>query len=254
MPRTPIDFSKTVIYKICCNDANITDCYIGHTTNIIRRRYDHKSICNNEKSKDYNLKRYSFIREKGGWFNFSIIIIEEYPCENINEARIRERYWIEQLKPSLNSDIPGRTKKQYTEDNKEIIAEKKKQYREKNKEKIAEKKKQYAEENKEIIAEKSKQYYEKNKTKILERVKHYSEENKEIIAEKSKQYREKNKEIIAEKKKEYLEKNKEEIYRKANERIRCECCDVDVPRKHLSTHNKSIKHQKKLSDVKVETK
>jgi hypothetical protein len=233
MPKK--DYSKTVLYKIVCKDTNINDLYIGHTTNIIQRRYEHKSTCNNEKSKSYNLKVYQFIRNNGGWINWTLIQIEYFPCENINEARIRERYWIEELKSSLNSDIPGRSKKEYSKDNKEIIAEKQKEYRK---------------QNKEIIAEKHKEYYEKNKEEIIQKVKEYSKDNKEKIAEKNKEYRKQNKEIIAEKKKEYLEKNKEEIYAKKKERITCEICNCLVPRRHISTHRKTQKH---LSLLKLET-
>ena len=32
MPRKEIDYSKTVIYKIVCNDLNVKDVYVGHTT------------------------------------------------------------------------------------------------------------------------------------------------------------------------------------------------------------------------------
>ena len=47
MPKKIIDYSKTIIYKIVCNDLNITDLYIGHTTNFIKRKATHKSNCNN---------------------------------------------------------------------------------------------------------------------------------------------------------------------------------------------------------------
>ena len=40
------DYNKTIIYRIVCKDATITDCYIGHTTNIVKRRQEHKNICN----------------------------------------------------------------------------------------------------------------------------------------------------------------------------------------------------------------
>jgi hypothetical protein len=242
MPLQTIDFSKTIIYKIVCKDANINDIYIGHTTDFTRRKYDHKSHCNNEKNKSYNLPLYKFIRENSNWSNWDMIQIEQYPCNDVNEARARERYWIEELKPSLNCDIPNRSKKEYQEDNKEVLAEKKKKYREQNKDIISKKKKEYCENNKEKIVEKSKNYYQEHKEDIIKRVKQYSNENKEKIAERSKQYRDNNKEVIAEKKKEYLEKNKETIYEKATERIRCEICNCDVPRRHISTHNKSKKH------------
>lgn len=247
MPRVAIDFSKTIIYKIVCKDDNIPDIYIGYTTEFTRRKYEHKCRCKNNGNEKNNLPLYKFIRENGDWSNWDMIQIEQYPCNNVNEARARERYHIETLKPSLNRDIPNRNKKEYYEDNKEVIAEKKKEYRESNKEVIAEKKKEYAKKNKEVLAEKSKQYYQEHKEDILKKVKQYNDENKEIRKDYHKQYREDNKEVIAEKKKEYRENNKEIINKKATERIRCECCNCDVPRRHISTHNKSLKHIEALN-------
>lgn len=115
MPRLPIDYSKTIIYKICCKDINITDIYVGHTTDLTRRRRQHKHSCNNENNKNYNMNVYQFIRNNGSWDNWSVIPIEEYPCENVNQAHIRERYWIEELKASLNRCIPLRTHKEWCE-------------------------------------------------------------------------------------------------------------------------------------------
>jgi hypothetical protein len=153
MPRTNIDYQKTIIYKIVCNDLEVKDCYVGHTTDFTKRRNKHKSNCNNENSKNYNYKVYQFIRENGGWNNWSIILIEYYPCKDGLEARARERYWYEILNANLNSDVPNRNQKEWCEDNKEIILEYKKEYRETNKEKITEFQKEYYKNNKEKIKE-----------------------------------------------------------------------------------------------------
>ena len=61
MPRLPIDYSKAFIYKICCKDKNIEECYIGSSTNFVKRKNSHKTICNNINSKEYNQKKYIFI-------------------------------------------------------------------------------------------------------------------------------------------------------------------------------------------------
>ena len=50
MPRKVVDYSKTVIYKIVCKDLNITELYVVHTTDFTRRKCEHKTCCNNEKS------------------------------------------------------------------------------------------------------------------------------------------------------------------------------------------------------------
>ncbi len=49
MPKTKIDYSKTIIYRIVCKDLSITECYVGHTTNFTKRKCQHKNDCNNEK-------------------------------------------------------------------------------------------------------------------------------------------------------------------------------------------------------------
>lgn len=159
MPRLPIDYSKTIIYKICCNDVNIKEIYVGHTTDLVRRRKEHKYNCNLESKKEYDTYKYQFIRENGGWENWSLVPVEEFACENVIQATIRERYWIEELKAELNKSIPSRTFKEYLESNKQKINEIKKEYYENNKKIICEKTKKYRDENKEVISEKAKKKF-----------------------------------------------------------------------------------------------
>lgn len=154
MPRLPMDYSKTIIYKIVSNDLNITECYVGHTTNFINRKRCHKSSCNNEASKGYNYNVYQFIRDNGGWCNWSMIEIEKFPCADMNEATARERYYIETLHATLNCKVPTRTKQEYNEIHKEEIRENHKIYRENHKEEYSKMNKEWREKNDEYIKEK----------------------------------------------------------------------------------------------------
>jgi hypothetical protein len=104
------DYSTTIIYKITCNDPNITDKYVGHTTDIVRRRQAHKNNTCNENSVYYNLKLYKFIREHGGWDNWKMEIIAHYNCKNMHDAKIREQAHYTELKASLNSIEPLKLK------------------------------------------------------------------------------------------------------------------------------------------------
>jgi hypothetical protein len=186
MPRLPIDYSKTIIYKIVCNDLNITDVYVGFTTDFTRRKGEHKRKINNEKSKSYNFKVYQTIRDNGGWDNFTMVLVEYYPCTCSIEAHLRERYYYELLNASLNTKIPSRTINEYRKDNKEVLKEKTKQYYKNNKEKF----KEYSEINKQKINEQRKQFREVNKEKLNEKAKQYRENNRDKLKEKAKQYRE----------------------------------------------------------------
>jgi len=188
MPRIKTDYSKTIIYVIKCKDDNITEEYIGSTTDFIKRKCAHKSSCNNEKNKHYNFKIYKFIRENGGWINWIMLEVEKYPCQDKNEAHKREEEIRIDRKTKLNSNkaFVAETKeeyhKKYNEEHKDKIKEQKIKYREENIDKIKEQKIKYYEENKEEI----KKYYEENKEEIKEKIKKYYEENKEEISNKGK--------------------------------------------------------------------
>jgi len=153
MPRKEIDYSKTVLYKIVCNDLSITDLYVGSTTDFRKRKSAHHCRCIKESDINYNCKVYKMIRANGGWDNWTMLEIEKYPCTDGNEARTRERYHLELLNAKLNIRNPIRTK----EDNKEY----KKKFYILNKEKIKEESKKYKINNKE--KKKSNKLYIENK-------------------------------------------------------------------------------------------
>jgi hypothetical protein len=162
MPRLAIDYSKTLIYKLVCNDLSIKECYVGHTTDFTRRKQCHKDRCHNEKGKYYNTKVYTTIRENGGWINWTMIEIEKYPCRDDNEARAKEREWYEILISNLNTYCPQRS----NEENKNRSSFMQKQRYENNREEAISIQSQYRKDNREDILIKKKLYRENNKCKI----------------------------------------------------------------------------------------
>jgi len=260
MPRTNINYQRTIIYKIVCNDLNIKDIYVGHTTDFVKRKYSHKERCNNPNSKKYNLKIYKIIRENDGWDNWSMIEIEKYPCNDKNEACSRERYWYEQLNSNLNTIRPMITKeeikkekniynKEYAEKNKIKISERMKKNYEKNKlnqdENIIKNKKEYLknyyENNKEKLLINQKEYYEENKEKIKQIQKRYCEENDEKLKETQKKYREVNKEKLNKISRIYRESHLNEIKEKSKKEVICSC-GYCYTIQHKARHEKTKRH------------
>lgn len=78
------------MYKIVCNDLNVNDNYVGHTTDFTKRRSGYKSYCTNPNSAKYNINVYKFIRDNGNWENWEMVLIEYYPCKDSLEATQRE--------------------------------------------------------------------------------------------------------------------------------------------------------------------
>ena len=73
---------------------------------MVKRKNCHKSSCMNKSSKQYNQKKYKIIRLNGGWSNWSMVLIEYYPCTNKFEASARERYYAELLNSDMNTQVP----------------------------------------------------------------------------------------------------------------------------------------------------
>jgi len=234
MPKTPIDYSKSCIYKICCKDTSITDIYVGSTTNFTKRKCNHKSYCNNENAKHYHYNVYQFIRDNGGWDNWDIVLVEKVNVNDGNELRKEERKWIEQLNATLNKKIPTRTKSEYE-----------KEYRENNKEKILEYQKEYHENNKEKISEKGKKWREDNKEKL----KQYYENNKDKIKKRDKEYYENNKDKIKEYHKDWYENNKDKIKEQRKEKVNCPICNSVITKEYLKKHQKSKKCLKSQNKI-----
>ena len=114
-----VNYNQSIIYKLCCRDPTITDIYIGSTTNMYRRKQEHKKICNNSNYEAFNFYVYQFIRDNGGWSNWDMVEIEQFNATEKSDLHKRERHWIEELKSTLNCSIPTRKKKEYAEAYKE---------------------------------------------------------------------------------------------------------------------------------------
>ena len=164
MPKKEMDYSNCVIYKIQHKDNNDL-LYVGHTTNFTKRKYQHK--CNISTNDKYNIKLYQMIRENGGWDDFNMIVVKEFPCENKQQATTEEDKVMREMKATMNKNRALKTLIDIYED--------KKKYRTIHKEQIKEHKHQYYENNKSFIIEKSKMYYEEHKEQIKDENKIYNQ-------------------------------------------------------------------------------
>ena len=168
MPYKAINYENIHFYKIVCKDTCIKDCYVGHTTDFVSRKSNHKKSCNDCNSKHYDRYIYQFLRENGGWDNWDMILIETTKCENGLEARKKEREHIEQLNASLNihkrpyisSEEAIQRRQQWRKDNPETVRKSICESHRRLKENHPERYKQYAHTN-----------WENNKDKITKRAK-----------------------------------------------------------------------------------
>ena len=104
-------------YKISCLDKTVSNIYIGSTNNFHKRCIDHKSSCNNQKRKEYNLKLYTFIRKNGGFNNWKLTIISEQSNISKKASQILEQEFIVKEEPLflLNSYRAHQTSEEHAE-------------------------------------------------------------------------------------------------------------------------------------------
>lgn len=149
------DYNKACIYMIKHNqDYNDENVYIGSCCNFARRKYAHKNVCNNPNYINHNLKLYQKIRENGGWNEWVMIKLHNFPCNEKHELNLEERRVIDLYQSKLNIQLPSRTIKEWREENKEELNKKNKKYNEEHREYLNEKHKIYYENNKEKLSEK----------------------------------------------------------------------------------------------------
>lgn len=148
-------YINSKIYKIINSVGS--KCYIGSTTTELRKRfYNHKSKFN--RGTGMCTSKEIFRDDPTGC---KIILVEKFPCQDKTELNKRERYWIENT-DCVNKTIPTRTRKEYYEDNKELI----KQYCHTNRQHRLDYQKKYYQQNKSVVNEKHRAHHLKNKDDI----------------------------------------------------------------------------------------
>lgn len=184
------DFSKGKVYRIVCNITGKQ--YVGSTIqSLSKRKESHKRNhirWVNEGRPEKRLQYTSVYVLDGG--NYSIVLIENYPCNSKDELKARERHYIETL-DCVNKQTPTRTRDEYRMEERDRINEGKRNHYHQNKEEISKRvAEKYAndpevqekaksrskaaherlrstEEGRAILKERAKQYYQRNKEKIL---------------------------------------------------------------------------------------
>lgn len=145
------DYSKGKIYKLISD--KVPEVYVGSCLCELNTRYSgHKNKSNKATSKKL------FTDDA----IVKIELLENFPCNNINELKARELYYIKTL-PCINKNKPFIC-------HLNIGPEWMKEYYKANKEKITEQVKQFSERNPEY----HKDYYQDNKEKITEQYKQFT--------------------------------------------------------------------------------
>ncbi len=213
------DYQQTKIYRIRNNDTGKE--YIGHTTYeyLSQRLRQHRAKYTSWLSgKEVHQSSFDVLDKDPN--KYEIILIEHFPCQDVYEARRRERYWIEQ-RECVNTTIPSRTKQEIDREWREknvitIQCECGGSYQThtgKKERHEASKKHQYWVEHgvpdTRTTEEKKLIYRESNKQKTKEYFKKYVEEHAEELKEKRQKYYEEHREEIIERASVWYENNKE---------------------------------------------
>jgi predicted RNA-binding Zn-ribbon protein involved in translation (DUF1610 family) len=150
------------------------------------------------------------MREIGmGQDDIELILVEPFPCQNKDQAKARERFWIER-DGLLNSSIPTRTDKEYRDANKTRMSAW------------------------------SKQYYVENKQKINDRNNLNYQRSKVAILGKHKLLRKQNPDIFRERSKKYDANNREKILTRLRTKANCPHCGVEINKSSMSRHTKRV--------------
>ena len=102
---------QTYFYKIVSKDSNIKDCYVGRTSNFKKRKATHRSRVNS------STPLYKFISSHGGWDCFEMLVFDVVCSDSLEKLQRLEKHYIENYQANLNIHVPGRTIKQYYQDN-----------------------------------------------------------------------------------------------------------------------------------------
>ena len=149
-------YQRGKIYKLISNRTNLI--YYGST---IEDKLTNRLSGHRRDYRRWQNSKFAYVSsfEIVKFEDVKIILVESYPCNTRYELLAREQWYID------NNDCSNKRKS--------YVGVDKTEYR-----------KQYYQENKDIIDEKHKNYYKENKNELYEKSKKYYQSNKETIDEK----------------------------------------------------------------------
>ena len=156
------DYANGKIY--CLRNIINNDVYVGSTTQPLSKRMV-KHRCD-AKHKYSNRKVHTVMFEIG-IDNFYIELLEEYPCDNVEQLNRKEGEWTRKL-GTLNSQVQGRTREEH-----EIDTGCMAKYKVEHRDEILMKKKEHRQKHLEREREKNNKHYHANKAEIYERAKEW---------------------------------------------------------------------------------
>ena len=162
-----VNYNFGKIYKIePIYDHDEGDIYIGSTTKkyLSQRMENHRSKYKQWKNNEFHKVQVFELFDKYGVPNCQIVLIETVNVETNDELLAREKHYIKSVK-CINKNIPGRTMKEYYQDNCDYL----KEYRETHKEEKILYDQEYRNTHKEEIKLRDKKYRELNLEKIKEK-------------------------------------------------------------------------------------
>lgn len=89
------DYSQGKVYKVV--DIETDECYVGSTLMpLCKRLSTHKK--RGQKTGVYK----HFSQAEVGWHRARIVLVEDFPCDRVDQLRAREEHWRVQLGATLN--------------------------------------------------------------------------------------------------------------------------------------------------------
>ena len=267
-------YENSCIYRLYCKNRNIKDEYNGSTKNLERRLDCHNKRCNNITNStrpEFHIPIYKFIRDNGGWENWIMEKLYDYPCNSEEELTDEEDRYVrnnpnatlqgkkvkltEQEKNNYNKDryalLPQEKKDEYyarkqkkRQDNKEHVNKLQRENRAKKieNETVEDKKKRNEKRNEKNKIKRDNETEEEKKERQEKAQEYYKnkieneteQEKKERLEKAHKNYKNKIENETEQEREERLEKKSEKNKKKVN----CPYCNKELAYASLTKHKK----------------
>ena len=97
--------SEASIYKLYSKDPEIKVIYLGCTKRPLTHIRTHYDTCHTSNTPRHHVYLYRFIREHGGWNDWTYEILETIMLTTIDQRKLK-RHYIKTLKATLNTYLP----------------------------------------------------------------------------------------------------------------------------------------------------